>query len=290
VRGAPALFVALWSTGFVVARYGTRDAGPLTFLGIRTTLAALVLAAVALAVRAPGASRPQAGWMALASLGLHVLYLGGVFVAVDLGLPSGVAALIAGLHPVVTSLAAGPLLGERLRRVQWAGVGLGLTGVVAVVVDRLGAGSSTFGATALLAAALSVLGMSAGSLLQRARGAGVPLLAGTAVQYAAAAPVFLAGALAVERWDVHLTARFAFAMAWAVLVLSIGAVLLMLLLLQRRAASSVSSLFFLTPALSALEGAVLFGERLGPLAVAGLAVALVGVALVLHRRTEPAPV
>jgi len=288
VAAAPAVFVLLWSTGFVVARYGTRDAGPLTFLGLRTLVASVVLGGVALATRAPRASRTEVGWMSVASMGLHVVYLGGVFVAIDLGLPSGLGALIAGLHPVVTSLAAGPLLGERLRRVQWAGVALGLAGVVAVVVDRLQAKATGVTGGALVAAGVSVLGMSAGSLVQRRHGSSVPLLWGTAVQYAAATPVFLLGAVLVEHWDVEPTARFAFSMVWAVLVLSIGAVMLMLLLLQRQAASKVSSLFFLTPALSTIEGAILFDERLGALALVGLVVALAGVALTV--RSRPAAV
>ena len=130
--------------------------------------------------------------------------------------------------------------------------------------------------------------MSAGSLVQRRFGGGVPLLWGTAAQYAAATPVFLLGGLVVEHWRVDATARFLFSLAWAVVVLSIGAVLLMLLLLQRQAASKVSSLFFLTPALSTIEGAILFDERLGLLAVVGLVVALAGVALTVRRvRTIP---
>jgi len=277
------VFVLLWSTGFVVAHYGTADAGPLTFLGLRTLVASAVLGGVALATRADRPTGRQVGWMSLASMGLHVVYLGGVFVAIDLGMPSGVGALIAGLHPVITSIAGGPLLGERLRGVQWTGVVLGFVGVVVVVVDRLQAKGSELGGDALLAAALSVLGMSAGSLLQRRHGAGVPLLWGTAVQYAAATPVFLAGAVFVEHWRLDATARFGFSLAWAVVVLSIGAVMLMLFLLQRQAAARVSSLFFLTPALSTIEGAILFGERLGPLAYVGLVVALAGVALTVRR-------
>ena len=109
------MFVLLWSTGFVVAHYGTADAGPLTFLGLRTLIAAVVLGGVAVAMRAERPTRRQVGWMSLASMGLHVVYLGGVFVAIDLGMPSGVSALIAGLHPVLTAVASGPLLGERLR-------------------------------------------------------------------------------------------------------------------------------------------------------------------------------
>lgn len=283
---APVAFVLLWSTGFVVARYGTDDAGPLTFLAVRLVVAAAVLAAVARAMGAARPDRSQIGWLALAGLGMHAVYLGGVFVAIDQGLPSGVSALIAGLHPVVTSLAAGPLLGERLARWQWVGVLLGLVGVVAVVVDRMVAGAGGLTWLGLVASALSVLGMSAGTLVQRRRCATAPLLWGTVVQYSASGAVLGLAAVASEGIDIELTANTWFSLAWAIVVLSIAAVLIMLWLLQREAAAKVSSLFFLTPALSTLEGAVLFGERLGLLAVVGLAVALAGVALVTR---PPAP-
>jgi drug/metabolite transporter (DMT)-like permease len=276
---APVVFVLLWSTGFVVARYGTRDAGPMTFLSLRLLIAAVVLILVARLTNAPRITREQMKWAALTGVGLHAVYLGGVFIAADLGLPSGLSALISGLHPVLTSVGALLLLNETLSRRQWLGVACGVGGVVAVVVDRLGAGISGITAGALVAMAISVLGMSAGTLLQRSRGGAMPLLQGTAVQYLVSSVVLGVGAGTVERFEVRLTARFWWSLAWAVVVLSIAAVLIMLWLLQRRAAARVSSLFFLTPALSTIEGAVLFDERLGVLAVLGLVVALAGVAL-----------
>jgi drug/metabolite transporter (DMT)-like permease len=272
--------VVLWSTGFVVARYSTRDAGPLTFLAIRLSIAAAVLAAVAAGTRAPRPDRAAVRWAVVAGWGMHAVYLGGVFVAIDRGLPAGVGALIAGLHPVITSVAARGLLGERLLRAQWLGVALGLTGVVAVVIDRTLAHSGGITKGALLAASLSVLGMSAGTLVQRRHGSTMPLLWGTVVQYVGSAVVLALAAALFEGYDIRWTAQTIFAMAWALSVLSISAVLIMLWLLQQHAASRVSSLFFLTPALSALEGRVLFGERLGLLAIAGLVIALAGVALV----------
>jgi drug/metabolite transporter (DMT)-like permease len=174
------------------------------------------------------------------------------------------------------------LLGERLGRPQWLGVALGFLGVIVVVADRLVAGSAglTFGA--LLAAGLSVAGMSAGTLVQRRHGGSTPLLWGTAVQYLVSA-VVLAVLAAMHRDEGFTsTMRSWFALAWAIVVLSIAAVLIMLWLLKREAAAKVSSLFFLTPALSAIEGAILFGERLGPPALVGLVIALAGVALTLR--------
>ena len=262
-----------------MARYGTRDAGPMTFLFMRMLIAAAVLWVIAIATNAPSISRTQVKWAVLTGLGMHAIYLGGVFIAADLGLPSGLSALIAGLHPVVTSVGALLLLSEKLKPRQWIGVGCGMGGVVAVVIDRLNAGVSGITAGAIVAMVVSVFGMSAGTLLQRSRGGAMPLLRGTAVQYAISAVVLGVGSVSVEHFEVQWTARFWWSLLWAIVVLSIAAVLIMLWLLQRQAAVKVSSLFFLTPALSTIEGAALFGERLGVLAVVGLAVALVGVAL-----------
>lgn len=279
----------LWSTGFIVARYGTRDAGPMTFLSLRLLIAAVVLILIARFTNAPRMTREQVKWAVVTGVGLHAVYLGGVFIAADLGLPSGLSALISGLHPVLTSVGALLLLGETLSRRQWLGVACGVGGVVAVVVDRLDAGIGGITAGALLAMAISVIGMSTGTLLQRSRGGAMPLLRGTAVQYLTSSVVLGVGAGTVEHFEVRFTARFWWSLAWAVTVLSIAAVLIMLWLLQRSAAARVSSLFFLTPALSTIEGAILFDERLGVLAVLGLVVALAGVALTTRQpRVNPA--
>ncbi|HEY5424802.1 MAG TPA: DMT family transporter [Ilumatobacteraceae bacterium] len=275
--------MVLWSTGFVVARYATDDTGPLTFLAVRMVLAASILAAVAAMRAAQRVDRRLVPWVMLAGIGMHVLYLGGVFVAIDQGLPSGISALIAGLHPVLTALASRRVLGERLIRIQWVGVFLGFAGVIVVVIDRLVTHSTGVTTLTMLASAISVLGMSGGTLVQRKKCSTMPLLWGTVVQYTTAAAVLLVLAVTWEHWDFSVTSRSMFALLWAVFVLSIAAVLLMLWLLQRRAASQVTSLFFLTPALSAIEGAILFGERLGLYAVVGLAISLVGVAFVTRK-------
>ena len=282
VQLAPWVFVLFWSTGFIVARYGTDDAGPLSFLAIRLAIAAVILAAVAAATGAPRPQRVQLGWAGVAGLGIHACYLGGVFLAISWGMPSGVSALIAGLHPVITSVFGRVVLSERLRRIQWIGVALGFVGVVAVVVDHFIGHVAGLSAGMLLASAVSVLGMSTGTLVQRRRGGTTPLLWGTAMQYLASAVVLAAAAAVHTDEGFHVTARSLFALAWAVGVLSIAAVLIMLWLLQREAAAQVSSLFFLTPALSTVEGAILFGESLGPLAIVGLLVALTGVSLTLR--------
>ena len=274
------LFVLLWSTGFIVARYATRDAGPLTFIAIRLFVAALLLVVMAWLTHAPKPDRTQSKWLVISAFGMHTMYLCGVFVSIDLGMPSGVSALIAGLHPVATSLLAHRLLREHLRRMQWVGVVMGFIGVVLVVIDRLAAKSTGITGWTLLAAAASVVGMSGGTLVQRRFSQDAPLLWGSVVQYSSSALTMLVGAIMIEHFEIDFTAQTLFSLAWAVIVLSLAAVLVMLWLLQRRAAANVSSLFFLTPALSTIEGAILFGERLGALAILGLVGGLAGVALV----------
>ena len=280
-RAAPAFFVVLWSTGFIVARYATRDASPLSFLTLRMVVAAAVLWAVARVLREERVGRSRAPVQVLVGIGMHAMYLGGVFVAIDRGLPAGLSALIAGLHPVATAVAGRVVLGERLGTRRTVGTMIGLAGVVAVVVDR-GLGDGVDG-WALVAMGVAVVGMSAGTLLQRRRAVGTPLLGGTAWQYGATAVALGVPAVAVEGWHVEATARMFLSLVWSVGVLSVAAVLTMLWLLQRRAAASVSSLFFLTPALSAAGAAVLFDERLGAWSVAGLVTALVGVWLAADR-------
>ena len=266
----------------MVARYGTRDAGPLTFLCVRMFIASALLWLIAKAMRAPRMER--ADWSSATVVGvfMHATYLGGVFVAIDHGLPSGLTALIAGLHPVATSVTARIFLGEQHNRKQIFGVFLGLVGVGAVVIEKLDATNGGVSTVAMVAMAISILGLTIGTLVQRALGKEMPLLRGTATQYLASGLVLAVASGVSENWQIKMTTQTIFSMVWAVAVLSIGAVLIMMALLARHTATKVSSLFFLTPALSTIEGAILFGERLGWLAIAGLVIAIVGVRLTMQ--------
>ncbi len=266
----------------MVARYATKDAGPLTFLCVRMFIAAGLLWLIATAMRAPRMMRSD--WSAATIVGvfMHAIYLGGVFVAIDLGLPSGLSALIAGLHPVATSVAARVFLREQLSRKQIVGVFLGLVGVCAVVIEKLDAADGGVTTGAMIAMMISIFGLTIGTLVQRALGKEMPLLRGTATQYLASGVVLAVASGFSESWRFEITSNTVFSMLWAVVVLSLGAVLLMMTLLARHTAAKVSSLFFLTPALSTIEGAILFGERLGALALVGLVIAIFGVRLTMQ--------
>ncbi len=287
---APAVFVLLWSTGFIGAKYALPYAEPFTLLALRLAIAAALLGALAVLTRAPAPRTPaQYGRSAISGVLLHTAYLGGVFWAIAHGVPAGVAAVVVSLQPVLVAALAGVLLGEHLVAIQWAGLVLGIAGVLLVLAPGLSAGGLTF--AGVLACVIALAGGTVGTLHQKRYGDGIPLLGGTAVQYAAASLVLLVAAVSTETNTIRWTAQFVAAMVWLVLVLSLGAVLLLLFLLRRGSASGVSTLFYLVPPATAIEAYLIFGEELGPLQLVGILVTTVGVALVVRppRRAVNAP-
>nr|WP_052000149.1 DMT family transporter [Caenispirillum salinarum] len=286
----PGLFVLLWSTGFIGAKFGLPYVEPFTFLAVRFLLALVLLAPLAWAARAAWPKSPAAlGHQAVTGTLVHAVYLGGVFWAIDHGLSAGVAALIVGLQPLLTAVAVGPLLGERVSARQWLGLVLGLTGVAMVVGEKLGfagtAGLAGLEPIALTGAVLALLGITAGTLYQKRFGGSTDLRAATFVQYAAAAVVMGVASLALETGEIQWTGEFVFALGWLTLVLSLGAISLLMTLIRLGEAARVASLFYLVPPVTAVTAWALFGETLGALALAGMAVAVVGVALVVARRS-----
>lgn len=274
----PTAFVLIWSTGFVVARLVVPHADPLTFLTIRTVLAALLLAGIAVAMRAPWPAG-AAGWRDAAVTGvlLHTIYLGGIFWAIKEGLPAGITALIAGAQPLCVAILAGPLLAERIPARRWAGVAAGLAGIALVLSPRFGEGG--YRAATLLPSFLSLLAITAGTIWQKRTGTRFDLRSGTAVQFGAAAIAAGVGAVLLEPLHVELVPAFFIGLAWSTLVLSLGAVVLLLYMLRHGAAVGVSSLLFLVPPVSSIMAYVLFGETLTGLQLVGMAVAVAGVAL-----------
>lgn len=275
----PVLFVGLWSTGFIGAKLGMPYAEPFTFLLLRFVIVVALLTLAALVVRAPW---PRT-WTdvrhgAIAGLLIHGIYLGGVFAAIDRGVPAGIAALIVGLQPLLTVVASGPYLGERISARQWLGVLIGLVGVAMVVGEKLSFNLGDLTGVGFAVAAL--LGITIGTLYQKRHGGGMNLFTGSAVQFAAAGIFMLAAAVIFETMKVEWSGEFVFALGWLVVVLSLGAITLLYLLIRRGAAAKVASLFYLVPPVTAVMAFVLFGETLGPMAIAGMAAAVVGVALV----------
>jgi drug/metabolite transporter (DMT)-like permease len=280
--GGPALFVLLWSTGFVGAKYGLPYAPPFAFLAVRLALAAMLLAALAAALgSARMASRQQYGRAAVVGLLLHAGYLGGTFFGISRGIPAGVAAVIVSLQPVLTAVLAARVLGERPSARQWLGLVLGLAGVALVVGPGVIGSAAPLPLSGLVSCLVALVSGTLGTVYQKRHGDGIPLVWGTAVQYAAATVALLAVAAATEDLSIRWTAHFVGALVWLVLVLSIGAVLLLLLLLRRGTAAGVSSLYYLVPPATAVEAYFLFGERVSGLSLLGIGVTAVGVALVV---------
>ena len=275
---APLLFVVLWSTGFIGARLGLPDCEPLTLLSLRYAAVLMVMGAVALATRAPWPAAP-AQWLHIGVSGLlvHAVYLGGVFTAIRLGLPAGVTALVVGMQPVLTALGAGLFLGERVRPLQWAGLALGLAGVALVVAHKVAGSGGPAAAALLVPAVVALMGITAGTLYQKRFCPSFDLRTGSVIQFG---PCLLVTALAAWRTEtlvVHWTPAFVFALAWLVLVLSVGAVSLLNTLIRRGSAVNVASLFYLTPPTTALIAWAMFGETLTGLALAGMVLAVLGV-------------
>lgn len=279
IMAAPAVFVVLWSTGFIGAKLGLPYAPPFTFLVLRFAIATALLAAVALVAGAPWPRTwAEVGHASMVGVLIHGVYIGGVFSAIHRGMPAGVAALIVGLQPVLTAVLAGPYLGERVTVRQWTGLVIGLTGVILVVADKLQFEPGHI--VGVLFTLASLLAITIATLHQKRHGGGMDLRSGSAIQFAAATVSMAIPALLFETLTIHWTGEFIFALGWLVLVLSLGAVTLLYVIIRRGAAAKVASLFYLVPPVTALIAFFLFGETLGPAAIAGMAVAVVGVALV----------
>ncbi|MCW8837038.1 MAG: DMT family transporter [Rhodospirillales bacterium] len=278
----PAVFVLLWSTGFIGAKLGLPYAEPLTFLSIRFVILTVILLALCLITKAPWPrTMAEAGHIAIAGLLVQATYLGGVFSAIHHGIPAGVAALIVGVQPLLTAVAAGPYLGEKITARQWVGFFLGMAGVILVVAGKLSFDASHINGVIL--AVLALIGITLGTLYQKRHGGGMDLRSGSAIQFGVSAIAMIMLAPFFETMNVQWTGEFIFAMAWLVLVLSLGAISLLFMLIKRGAASQVASLFYLVPPVTAVVAYFVFGETMGWLPIMGMAVAVLGVALVVKK-------
>jgi drug/metabolite transporter (DMT)-like permease len=280
VFAAPGVFVLLWASGFVGAKFGLPYAEPLTFLFLRMLAAVFLLVAVILLSRPKWPGGSGVAHSVVTGLTVHGLYLGGVFIAIGNGLSAGLAALVVSLQPVLTSTIANRWLGERVLPRQWLGLMLGLAGVYLVVRENTGGAA---GPLAWAAIVVGLLGITAGTLYQKKFGGGIDWRPGMCIQYAAASVPFAFGAMVFESRVVRWKPEFLFALGWLVFALSLGGVWLFYFMIRRSAATRVTSLFYLTPPLTALMAWALFNERLAPLALAGMAVCVAGVFLVNWR-------
>jgi len=291
-RYAPALFVFLWSTGFIGAKYIVPYAEPFTFLTIRYVLAAAILFAIAYAFKQPlKLNREQFKASFAVGMLLHVIYIGGVFYAVSLGVSAGISAVIVSIQPVLVSLLAVPLLGERLRWVQVVGLFLGVAGIALLLLPKVFQGDYTASTSlvGIFICVIALLGTSGGYLIQKKVGSDIPFLSGTGAQYAVSAIVFAVLSFATEEQIIEWVPAFIFGLAYIVLMLSIASIVLLYGMLRTGSASKVSSLYYLVPPVAAIQAYFLFGEVIGPIGIIGMALAAIGVVLVMRQTSEKVP-
>jgi len=282
---APAVFVLLWSTGFIGAKLGLPYAEPATFLTLRFVLVVALFALIVTIQRAPMGYTPiQYVHLAVSGCLVHGFYLGGVFAAIASGVNAGVSALIVGIQPILTAVLVGPFLGEKVGRRQWSGFLLGFAGVALVVWENFSPSGQDLAGFGLCLVAL--FGISVGTVYQKHHCSDMDLRSGSMIQFLAAAVFLGCFSFTLETREIVWHGEFIFALAWLCLVLSLGAVSLLMWLIRHGAAARVSSLFYLVPPLVALESWLLFGERLGLLAVLGMICCAVGVWLVLRANTR----
>jgi drug/metabolite transporter (DMT)-like permease len=285
-RFIPASFVVLWATGFIGARYAMPWAEPFTFLAARFVIAAVLLAGLMLVLGSKRATRAEALHATVAGMLMHGVYLGAVFWAIHRGMPAGLSALIVGLQPLITAVLAGRFLGEAILPRHWAGLAVGLVGVVIVLWPKLGALGGGVTPETLTASLVSVLGMSAGTIWQKRYASGGNLVAATMWQYIGGGALMMLASLAFETHTVIINGELVFAMAWLVLVLSIGAIFLLMVMIRDGEISKVASLFYLVPAVTAVIAWALFGEQLSLVQILGMAIATLGVGLATARQTK----
>jgi drug/metabolite transporter (DMT)-like permease len=285
----PLAFVLLWSTGYVAGPLALRDAEPFTLLALRLGAAAVALAGLALVSHAAWPRSPRAlGHLAVAGLLVQVLQFGGLYAAIKLGLPAGVAAVILGLMPILTAFAAGLLLGELLTLMQWCGLVAGFGGVVLVVGSGLARGAITHVTTAGVGLAVLALGgVAAGSVYQKRFCSTIDARTGAAVQSGIAALVMLALARGTETMHVVATPSFWLALVWLVVANSIVATLLLFTMIRDGEVNRVATTFYLIPPVAAVLTALVLHERFTALAVVGFVLAAAGVALAT-RAARPA--
>ena len=279
VKAMPVVFVLIWSTGFIVARYGMLHSPPMTFLAIRYLLsvACFVIWALMARVSLP-VGRAQWGHLAVTGVLMNAGYLGGVWSAVKLGMGAGIVALLVGLQPVLTAIWVSSQ-GGRVTARQWGGLALGFLGLALVVWQKLGQGE--IHALNFMLAMIALVSITVGTLYQKRFVKPCDVRTANMVQIAAAFLVTLPLSLLeteAVRWDGEMVG----ALAWSVLVLTLGGSSLLYILIQRGAATAVTSLLYLVPPCTALMAWLLFAEPITALTVAGMALTAFGVSLVVR--------
>ncbi len=285
---APALFVLLWSTGFIGARLGMPHAEPISFLLVRYGIAVAILVLLGTLARVPWPRGNQIWHSMIVGILIHGLYLGGVFWAIDHGMPAGISAMIVGLQPLFTAALAGILLKEHVGKQLWFGLVLGFVGLVFVLWPKLNVSGSGINFATVSAALLAMAGITIGTLYQkrfiRNDDANYDMRSANCVQYIGAAIPSLIYVLCFEQFQITWNGESIFAMAWLVIILSIVAIFILMMLIEQGEISKLSSLFFLVPASTTIIAWGLFGETLSLWQLVGMGIC--GIAVFIARSSK----
>lgn len=281
IRMIPLVFVFLWSTGFIGAKYALPFIEPFYLLFIRMSLTIAVFLVLCLVFRAGLPSTVQSAHQMVTGLLVHGAYLGGVFAAIKWGMPAGITAIIVGIQPLLTALLGWRFMGTHLRPVQWTGLGLGLAGVIVVLLTTGQQAAVTINGPSLAAALVALFGISIGTLYQKRCGAGVNLLAGSVCQYMGAAMITGMLAWTFEARTVVWAPQLVYALAWLVFGLSVTAILLLMYMIREGETAKVATFFYLVPPVASIEAWILFDERLSFISILAIGVTVLGVYLVL---------
>jgi drug/metabolite transporter (DMT)-like permease len=283
IKFIPFVFVILWSSGFVGARFGLQYAESATLLSLRM-VANVVLFILLIAFLKRRVPKGAAFFHScVVGILIHGFYLGGTYLAIDMGMPAGLSALLVGLQPILTAVMIVTFTVERFNWSQWLGLVLGFSGISLVLMGNIEWQSDAHKTEAVLLCFLALIGITFGTLYQKRFCKGVDMVGSAMVQYFAAALLFLPYAMSFETMQVDWTLEFTLTMVWLVVVLSCVAILLLLYMVEHGAASSVASVFYLVPPTTAIQAWLMFGESFDVYGALGFALAAVAVYLVVKK-------
>ncbi|MCM0034389.1 MAG: DMT family transporter [Burkholderiaceae bacterium] len=277
------VFILIWSTGFIIARYGMPYSEPMTFLAIRFGAVVLCMLPIVLWLKAPWPRGRQVWHIAIAGALFQFGYLGGVWVAVKMGMPAGLAALIIGLQPILTGLLAS-FVSERVSPRQWLGLILGLTGVALVLFTNIRLEGLSLAST--LFAFVGMFAITFGTLYQKRFCPTFDLRTGSVIQFSISTLLCTIMMFIFETREIQWTVPMIGAMLWGTLAISIGAMSLWFVLLRRGDATKVSSMMYLVPPTTAIMAWVLFDEPLTPIVLVGIFITMMGV-LIINQASWP---
>ena len=279
----PLVFVFLWSTGFIAAKYALPFIEPFYLLFIRMVLTIVVFLVLCVLFKAKSLTLVQSGHQMVTGFLVHGTYLGGVFAAIKWGMPAGITAIVVGVQPVLTALLGWFVLGARLRAIQWLGLGLGLGGVICVLLSTGQQQSVNLTLPAMLAALSALFGISIGTIYQKRFGQNTNLLAGSLWQYISVALFMAILAWTLESRNVTWDPQLIMAIGWLVTALSVTAILLLMYMIREGETAKVASYFYLVPPVASIEAWLLFDESLSMVSISAIVVTVLGVYLVIKK-------